>query len=629
MILPPSGHHVTKPMTEVRRALRHESMIRRAVWSPLIALGCLVAFLLGLAFYFYDTARWVQHSSDILYTGSRSLRLAVDMESAKRGFFLSGDASYLRLYDDAVATFRREDPIGKLVALTADNSAQHAEAEAFRSEFTAWQKNTEKQLSRFRNASPSVIRAYPPDVSDKQQMEGVRAIQKRLIDEEIRLKSDRVFASDNVAQVALFGGSGLALLVGCFLALQTQRQMKDVAVQYETALEAEERVRERLATTLTSIGDGVIVTDSTGRITLTNPVTETLTGWDIADARGKGHREIFDITHEETGESVPSPIDQAILENRTVQLANYTVLKRRDGTRIAIEDSAAPIRDKNGNVSGAVLVFRDVTERKRQEAELALALEKNTRIAETLQRSMLVTPPKDAFPGILVTTLYESAWDEAQVGGDFFDVFSFWDDYVALVVGDATGKGLDAAATTNEVKYALRAYLHDARSPGKAVTRLNRLLCDTHSNRISGENDVPSLSFLSIAVAVVNRNTGEGMCTVAGAESPLLLRADGTTQEASQPGAMLGASPESQYDEGGFTLGSGDLIAVTTDGITEARRGSREFFGYEGFIRVLRDAFMEKTIPLDDIATRVVTSAKEFAGGKLKDDVCLLLARRD
>ncbi len=133
---------------------------------------------------------------------------------------------------------------------------------------------------------------------------------------------------------------------------------------------AEEEVRdqqERLRTTLASIGDAVIATDRAGRITTMNAVAESLTGWTNEEATGRPLDAIFRIVNEETRQAVPNPATRAIREGVIVGLANHTVLIARDGTERSIDDSAAPIRCKEGQVVGCVLVFRDVTEQRRLE----------------------------------------------------------------------------------------------------------------------------------------------------------------------------------------------------------------------------------------------------------------------
>ncbi|MCY0987134.1 PAS domain S-box protein [Nannocystis sp. ILAH1] len=134
------------------------------------------------------------------------------------------------------------------------------------------------------------------------------------------------------------------------------------------------RERERLQITLASIGDAVISTDVEGRVTYLNPVAETLTGWPMSEAVGRPLTEVFRIVHEFTREPAENPALRALREGVVVGLANHTCLLARDGGERPIDDSAAPIRDSAGRPVGAVLVFRDVSERRRaEEAQARLA----------------------------------------------------------------------------------------------------------------------------------------------------------------------------------------------------------------------------------------------------------------
>jgi PAS domain S-box-containing protein len=119
---------------------------------------------------------------------------------------------------------------------------------------------------------------------------------------------------------------------------------------------------EKLSVTLSSIGDAVIATDTEGLVTLMNPVAEQLTGWTQTDARGYSIDNIFHIVNQTTREPVISPINDALKYGTTQALDNHTVLIARDGSEHDIADSCAPIRDRDGQVIGAVLVFRDVSE---------------------------------------------------------------------------------------------------------------------------------------------------------------------------------------------------------------------------------------------------------------------------
>lgn len=124
--------------------------------------------------------------------------------------------------------------------------------------------------------------------------------------------------------------------------------------------------------TLASIGDAVIATDLDANITFLNHVAERLTGWPLAEATGRPLSDVFRIVNESTREPVPDPAQRALAEGHVVGLANHTVLIARDGREYPIDDSAAPIADAAGRVAGAVLVFRDITERKRAERERAV-----------------------------------------------------------------------------------------------------------------------------------------------------------------------------------------------------------------------------------------------------------------
>ena len=135
---------------------------------------------------------------------------------------------------------------------------------------------------------------------------------------------------------------------------------------------AEESLREQsdwLRVTLASIGDAVISTDVEGRVTFMNRVAESLTGWRQAEALGRFLTEIFQILNEESRQPVENPVLRALSAVTTVGLANHTILISKDGTEWPIDDLAAPIRGEQGEILGAVLVFRDISERKRMEME--------------------------------------------------------------------------------------------------------------------------------------------------------------------------------------------------------------------------------------------------------------------
>jgi PAS domain S-box-containing protein len=130
--------------------------------------------------------------------------------------------------------------------------------------------------------------------------------------------------------------------------------------------------RQWFEVTLSSIGDGVITADVDGNVTFLNPVAEELTGWSGLEARGRSLETVFPIVNEETRAATANPALRAMREGRIFGLANHTVLLTKDGREVPIDDSGAPIRTDRGELLGAVLVFRDISERRRAEAAHAL-----------------------------------------------------------------------------------------------------------------------------------------------------------------------------------------------------------------------------------------------------------------
>jgi PAS domain S-box-containing protein len=146
--------------------------------------------------------------------------------------------------------------------------------------------------------------------------------------------------------------------------------------EIDERIRAEEELREskqHYATTLASIGDAVISSDVKGQIIFMNAVAEELTGWTLAEASTKPVKEVFNIINEYTRAEVEDPVTRVLQEGTIVGLANHTILVRKDGTEVPIDDSGAPIRDGDSKTVGVVLVFRDITERKQAEEKLQRA----------------------------------------------------------------------------------------------------------------------------------------------------------------------------------------------------------------------------------------------------------------
>ncbi len=176
-----------------------------------------------------------------------------------------------------------------------------------------------------------------------------------------------------------------------------QQNAQSIHLARRRADEALRKQSDWLRVTLSSIGDAVITTDVEGRVTFLNRVAESLTGWTQDEAMGRLLPDIFQILNEESRQPVENPALRTLSAGDIVGLANHTILIAKDGTECPIDDSAAPIRNEQGEVVGTVLIFRDISERKRMELErerllaAAQAAQKQAEQANRLKDEFLAT----------------------------------------------------------------------------------------------------------------------------------------------------------------------------------------------------------------------------------------------
>jgi two-component system CheB/CheR fusion protein len=310
-------------------------------------------------------AQMVAHTHEVLDTLAELITAIRRAESAELTYLFTGQQHHLEPLEPAVVAANAA--IDKLHQLTADNPPQQQRVPELR-------KAASAMLGRMRHAAAA--RAEGPDGAQRffqgadawQTREAVRAILVPMEQMERDLLREREQTTARAYQAALATGVltaviGLAAVLGFITLVRANLRAR------MEALAIIQQERERFRVTLASIGDGVIVTDDRGRVTFLNAVARALTGWND-DALGRELPEVFRIANEQTGAVVQNPALRALREGTVVGLANHTALTARDGTRRPIDDSAAPIRDEHGTVVGVVLVFRDVTERRRNEAAL-------------------------------------------------------------------------------------------------------------------------------------------------------------------------------------------------------------------------------------------------------------------
>ena len=403
------------------------------------------------------------------------------------------------------------------------------------------------------------------------------------------------------------------------LAPAVERALREAADRAER--EKAEADRERLVRVIENSSDFIGIADMNGQALFINEAGRALIGISAHQVSQISVLDCF-VAHERS--RVASEILPQVLQKGRwageMQFRHFVTEEP-----IEVWWNVFLVRDGENRPISYATVTREIAEQKRAQATLAAALQKERTIAQTLQKSLLFDPPANAFPGLVLGTLYESAWDEAQIGGDFYDAFALEENKVALVVGDVTGKGLKAAAYTAEVKFTLRAFLREHSDPCRALERLNNFLVD--AARLDAPIQQPRDAMVALALVVVDTISGACAFACAGSEPPLVLRANGDAHEIGARGLVLGANPKSEYEGETLTLDANDMVIMLTDGITEARRG-RQFFDYDGMTQSAQAAQQGGVTELGEIGQRILGDAKAFAGGKLSDDACLLLIRR-
>ncbi|MFN2595384.1 MAG: SpoIIE family protein phosphatase [Actinomycetota bacterium] len=315
------------------------------------------------------------------------------------------------------------------------------------------------------------------------------------------------------------------------------------------------------------------------------------------------------------------------LRNRTIRVPDLAETSNSvDSPTAAI---AAPIRStETGSITGAIVAYfsrplgADAEEIEAigvLAAQGAMAIENARRferqrtVARSLQKGLLVTETPE-MEGIEIGTLYEAAAGEADVGGDFFDVFELSEGTYALVVGDVSGKGAEAAAQTAMAKYMLRAFATRNSAPSSVLFHLNNALVQ------SFEED----RFTTLIYAVLDAATGNIVLARGGHPSPLIYRAKaGEVDVIDVPGGLVGVFEDQHFEQESLVLDVGDTLLTFTDGLSEARSGT-ELYGRDRIVASL--SWFGKDNSGRALAEKIFSAAQNF--GEISDDAVVFTVSR-
>jgi PAS domain S-box-containing protein len=378
-------------------SVKHLSLRRSELISIAIALVMLLAIgaFTGLDWFEYRDNRTRVLTARRIFENTGGLLLAIaDAESAQRGYLLMGDPASLKPFQEAVS--RIPGAMDTLSASVSDptqgermarlRSLVRAKTEELRATAEPREHgDAQGSLERLRTGTGVEL------------MTSIRAITGEINRQETILIARRTdlqkFRTDRAHLITMVGSGMLLVLLALgavnisMAAARREQLIADLEIQRGQTAE----IRDLLQTTLASIGDAVLVTDNRGRVTFMNRVAESLTGWRAEAAQGKSEAEVLALIDESSHDTVESPVQSVLRDGEVVGLSNHTLLVAKDGRRIPIDDSGAPIRGNAGTTLGVVVVFRDVTHRRAadRERERLLADAQAARADAERQRSHL------------------------------------------------------------------------------------------------------------------------------------------------------------------------------------------------------------------------------------------------
>jgi PAS domain S-box-containing protein len=306
-----------------------------------------------------------------------------DAETGQRGYLLTGNRDYLQPYLEAKTAISGQ--MDSLEPRLDPNTASR-----LRRVTLAKLAELALTVRLYTQASPTAALDEVKTNRGRAEMDEIRGIIDSSIARQNAILRERDKAQERLANRTLFVASTGSAVLFAFLCFSSftiggmaDRRESMIAELRESRAQKEE-ARHTLEVTLKSIGDAVITTDAKGQVLFLNTVAESLTGWQAAEAHGRPVQEVFRIVDEAAHNPMENPVDKVRRLLAIVGLANHTLLVRRDGTEIPIDDSGAPILGADDEFAGVVMVFRDVTERRRAERLMEESARRYRQLADSM-----------------------------------------------------------------------------------------------------------------------------------------------------------------------------------------------------------------------------------------------------
>lgn len=344
---------------------------------------------------------------------------------------------------------------------------------------------------------------------------------------------------------------------------------------------------------VTTMSDALIIIGPKGNILSANLALLQMLDYSEHELLGK-----YAVSLWESDREIRPSLNRALGEG--VEIKNLeSRLRKKNGDVIDVLFSSSNVRDQNGELAGIIGIATDITELK--EAQQARG------IAEYLQEVQLRLP--ETLPGIDFGHRYRSAAEKALVGGDFLDLFELGEDKIGILVGDVSGKGLEASALTSIIKDAVKAYSQLDPSPVFIMSKTNELCVKTSEPYI----------FVTVFFGILNIRSGDFIFCNAG-HPPGLVKTGKQVKTLDSTSMVIGVADNARYFAGKAKMALGDVLIIYTDGITEARYQG-ELYGEQRLIELVRSRKMRNTKKIPDL---ILDEIATFTKGTLSDDVVIL-----
>lgn len=426
-------------------------------------------------------------------------------------------------------------------------------------------------------------------------------------EQEFQKKSGERFIAVLSAQTIAVRGE--QMILSTFVDITERKQAEEALA--ESKAEAELRAAE-MQSFVSNLADGVSMIDADGRILWMNDAGREILRLppdeDFADWASR--YQVFAL------DGAPLLPEQRMvyraLHGERITDFRYKMVTPF-GETIVLSVSASPVLDSQGRVIGVTSTFRDQSQRVAFEDEKQSMLDRERNIAEVLQHAIIPQEIPAEMMGYGFATKYRPALKEAEVGGDFYDIFDLGDNKIGVLIGDVAGKGLAAAIRVASARHAIRSYAYIDPRPARVMTLANESLC-----RDGGDES----QILTAFFAVLDPEVGAFTYSSAGHEPPTVSCSGNDCEDLEAGGLPLGLVSGLEYKQSSRRLDPGDIVVAVTDGITEARTTENELYGKE---RLLDFVKQSRNASLDDIAAGLLAAATEHAGGQLQDDAAVVV----